>query len=305
MPHALDLKQNRMLDWRRSSDSLRIDCPTRRCFVWIHKMTAVAESGSVKKNIPPVLVLSTRQCGSTMLSDNLNTYPRVLSLSETFTTVGQEVLYLSARRARYTHSDVSALACTMLPHLTDECDALFDELGAGGAGVASAMPQRALPSSLRMAAPTVRARRVGGVVRRVGAAGVAAHARLPGRPHRPHCRNGRDTALSMRNHYVFYTLVAATRAVRSAGIERHAFARRKAPRSVVGRGAPPASSSRACRPRSRRSMHRKTRRLDVFGQHLPSLRTADRHQDSTRPWAVKTRSRSLTLSPVIRSQQSA
>ena len=119
--------------------------------------------------LPPVLVLSTGRCGSTMISEILNTHPRVLSLSETFTRVGQgpfrrrrcdgkqiwrafsnhskwrlhtgykEALYpFGSPGARYTRSDVPPLACTTLPHLTDECDALFDEL----AQVVPAWPRR-------------------------------------------------------------------------------------------------------------------------------------------------------------------
>lgn len=38
--------------------------------------------------IAPVLVLSTGRCGSTMLSDVLNTHAEVLSLSEFFTSLG-------------------------------------------------------------------------------------------------------------------------------------------------------------------------------------------------------------------------
>lgn len=44
------------------------------------------------KRIAPVLVLSTGRCGSTMLSDVLNTHPEVLSLSEFFASPGMKAL---------------------------------------------------------------------------------------------------------------------------------------------------------------------------------------------------------------------
>lgn len=39
-------------------------------------------------SIPPVIVLNTGRCGSTLLSDILNGHPRVLGLSEFFSAVG-------------------------------------------------------------------------------------------------------------------------------------------------------------------------------------------------------------------------
>ena len=42
--------------------------------------------------LPPVLVLSTGRCGSTMVSEVLNTHPAVLSLSEFFISLGMKAL---------------------------------------------------------------------------------------------------------------------------------------------------------------------------------------------------------------------
>ena len=42
------------------------------------------------EGIAPVLVLSTGRCGSTLISDVLNTHPEVLSLSEFFANVGMK-----------------------------------------------------------------------------------------------------------------------------------------------------------------------------------------------------------------------
>lgn len=204
-------------------------------------------------SIPPVLVLSTGRCGSTMLSEILNTHPRVLSLSETFTTVGQgpfrrrrcsgkqiwrafsrqskwlheglragyeEALYpFGSPGARYTRDNVPSLACTTLPHLADECDALFDEL----AQVVPAWPRRRPSEHFRELFEWL-CRRFG---RDVWVERSGASLLLASRLRRDYpdarivhiYRDGRDAALSMRGHYVFSTLVATTRAVRSAGID--------------------------------------------------------------------------------------
>ena len=112
--------------------------------------------------IPPVLVLSTGRCGSTMVSNMLNLHPRVLSLSEFFTCIGlktfrprrptgdwmwklysqqsyrtrlllrepfEELIYpFDDPESRFTRSDVPPIACAALPHLTKDHDTLFDEL---------------------------------------------------------------------------------------------------------------------------------------------------------------------------------
>ena len=46
-------------------------------------------------SIPPVLVLGTGRCGSTMVSKLLNAHPRILSLSEFFSYVGMEAFRLT------------------------------------------------------------------------------------------------------------------------------------------------------------------------------------------------------------------
>ena len=114
--------------------------------------------------IAPVLVLSTGRCGSTMISDVLNLHPRILSLSEVFSTLGPRALFgkrlsgkamwelcsrqnpalrvlLSADKiaseilypfdtpqARFSPRDVPPILCTTLPHLTPRFESLYDEL---------------------------------------------------------------------------------------------------------------------------------------------------------------------------------
>ena len=122
----------------------------------------MALSSSPTAGIRPVFVLSTGRCGSTMVSNILNTHPRVLSLSEFFSVTGlaafrrrprngdwmwklfseqnpalrfqlqweyEETLYPFDRPgARFTRSDVPPIMCATLPHITDQHEALYDEL---------------------------------------------------------------------------------------------------------------------------------------------------------------------------------
>ena len=115
-----------------------------------------------RPGIPPVFVLSTGRCGSTMISNILNAHPRILSLSEFFSYIGMDAFrpattsgdqmweFYSVQRsrtrlmlrepyeeflypvddpgARFTRQDVPPLLCATLPHLTDRHEALYDEL---------------------------------------------------------------------------------------------------------------------------------------------------------------------------------
>ena len=119
-------------------------------------------STSPTADIPPVFVLSTGRCGSAMVSNILNTHPRVLSLSEFFSVTGlaafrrrrrtgdwmwrlfsrqnaalrfqlqweyEETLYpFDDPGARFTRADVPPIMCATLPHLTGQHEALYDEL---------------------------------------------------------------------------------------------------------------------------------------------------------------------------------
>ena len=109
--------------------------------------------------IPPVFVLSTGRCGSTMVSNILNRHPRVLSLSEFFSYIGmvpyrrrpsgdrmwhiysrprhrtrimlhgryEELLYpLDDPNARFQKQEVPPILCATLPHLTEHYEDLFD-----------------------------------------------------------------------------------------------------------------------------------------------------------------------------------
>ena len=114
------------------------------------------------KRIAPVLVLSTGRCGSTMVSEVLNTHPKVLSLSEFFISLGMkalirrrlsgEALWGICRRhspglramlagdrdrilypfgtpqARYSTHNIPSILCVALPHLTPDYENLYKEL---------------------------------------------------------------------------------------------------------------------------------------------------------------------------------
>ena len=111
---------------------------------------------------PPVFILSTGRCGSTMVSNILNRHPRVLSLSEFISYIGirsfsrrrptgnwmwnlysrqqhrtrlmlrgryEELLYpLDDPLARFSQHDVPPILCATLPHLTERYEELFDEI---------------------------------------------------------------------------------------------------------------------------------------------------------------------------------
>ncbi|WP_374443746.1 sulfotransferase [Stella sp.] len=205
--------------------------------------------------IPPVLVLSTGRCGSTMISDLLNRHPAVLSLSEFMVLLGQEafahrrlsgarmwrilsrqspalramirdagvmeeVLYpLGTPGARFGVEDLPPIAMTALPHLTDRHDALFDEL----ATVVPAQPRRDLAEQYRFLFAHL-GRRFGRRVwvERSGGSLMFARKLLRLFPEARviHVfRDGRDVAPSMAGHPNFRVLVGAIAAYRRFGID--------------------------------------------------------------------------------------
>ncbi len=115
-----------------------------------------------KLHCPPVIVLNSGRCGSTMLSTMLNLHPGILSISEFFTLHStalfsrwrmtgngmwhvlthqpqlvryllkedyDELLYpFKDPDSRFGRKTVPPILCVTLPHLTNEYEALFDEL---------------------------------------------------------------------------------------------------------------------------------------------------------------------------------
>lgn len=188
-------------------------------------------------DISPAIVVSSGRCGSTMLSDILNSHPDILSVSELFVLQGralfnfrrltgnemwsivskqtraqrrqldshsEALLYPAGTpRGRYSGADIPPISWVTLPHITDRPDALLDELEP----LIRAQP-------LQHAADHYRAifawlcrkfdRKVW--VERSGGTGMYVHrfARMFPEARYIHLyRDGRDTAVSMKKHPVF------------------------------------------------------------------------------------------------------
>lgn len=74
--------------------------------------------------LPPVFVLSTGRCGSTMVSNILNQHPEVLSLSEFFSYVGA----LSLRRRRVSGAKIWQLCSRPHGHTRLMLQGNYEEL---------------------------------------------------------------------------------------------------------------------------------------------------------------------------------
>ena len=204
--------------------------------------------------IPPVLVLSTGRCGSTMISDVLNLHPDVLSLSEVFSLLGplalfgkrvsgkamwalcsrqnpalrvllsadtiiSEILYpFGDPRARYDTLNVPPILCTMLPHLTADYERLYDELEP----VVRARPRTDLADQYRHLFEWLRERFERRVwVERSGGSlmSVPRLRRLFPEARVVHVyRDGRDTAMSMSQHPAFQITVATLDRLQRLGV---------------------------------------------------------------------------------------
>ena len=188
-----------------------------------------------------------------MVSNILNRHPRVLSLSEFFSYLGmrafrrrrptgdwmwdlysrhrirtglmvredyEELLYpFDDPRARFTRDDVPPLLCAALPHLTDEHEALFEEIEP----VVRGQPRQPLADHFRHLFGWMCTRFDREVwAERSGGSLLFASALLDrfddARVIHVY-RDGRETALSMSRHYPFRMLVATLRVLRSRGID--------------------------------------------------------------------------------------
>ncbi len=212
-------------------------------------------TGTMPHRIPPVLVLSTGRCGSTLVSDLLNRHPAILSMSEFFMALGigglrgrsldgaamwrllstrgagfdamlrdgqvvEEVLYpLGSPGARYTTRDLPPVMAVSLPHLTDQPEALFDELAA----TVPAWPRRPMAAQYEALFGHLSqrfGRRVW--VERSGGSLMFAAKLLRMFPDARvvHVfRDGRDTAMSMAGHHNFRVIVALSRAFQRLGVD--------------------------------------------------------------------------------------
>lgn len=205
--------------------------------------------------IDPVLILSTGRCGSTMISNMLALHPKILSLSEFFVPLGsaafardkpsgsemwtmlsrqtpalhgmledgilvEEGLYRFDRPgARFTPGTIPPILCVTLPHLTEECERLYDELEI----LVTARARRPLAEQYRFLFETLanKYRREVWVERSGGSLMIAATLlKLFPEAKVVHVfRDGRDTALSMSRHHNFHFLLALIRKMKTLGID--------------------------------------------------------------------------------------
>ena len=203
--------------------------------------------------IPPVFVLSTGRCGSTMVSKLLNLHPRILSLSELYAFTGltafagkrrsgewmwdllsqqrnhtrvmlqgnlEELLYpFDTPGARFTRADVPPIMCATIPHLTPDHDAFFDEIEPAVRSLPTQSPSQQYRDIFDWLCS-----RFGRVawVERSGTSLMSASVLLK---HFPDARvihvyrDGRDVALSMSRHYLFRVLVASLTGLRMGSVD--------------------------------------------------------------------------------------
>lgn len=199
--------------------------------------------------IPPVLILSTGRCGSTMLTDVLNMHPDVLSVSEFFSAYqlsafgkrrpsGDEMWTLYSKQtkrtklllresfhelrypfddphARYTLRTIPPIMAITLPNFTSRYDELFEELGAA----VRALPRQAPADHIRQTFGWLRERFERKVwVERSGGSLLIAPLLVRNFPEARivHIyRDGRDTAISLSGHPSFRGLLAKAKKIRT------------------------------------------------------------------------------------------
>lgn len=212
--------------------------------------------------IPPVLILSTGRCGSTMVSNILNRHPRVLSLSEFFSYFGsvpfrfrhptsnwmwksysrqrihtrhmvqgrhEELLYpIDDPNARFTPDTVPPILCATLPHLTVRYEELFDTLEP----IVRGQPRQPVADHLRHLFQWLCQRfDCCTWAERSGTSLLFASRLLRLFPDARlvHVyRDGRETALSMSHHYLFRVIAATIKVCSGLGIDIIASLRRDA-----------------------------------------------------------------------------
>ena len=205
------------------------------------------------KRIAPVLVLSTGRCGSTMVSDVLNTHPEILSLSEFFASLGlkaiakkslngeamwgiccrhspglqamlagggDRILYpFDAPQARFSPQNIPSILCTTLPHLTPHFESLYDELEP----IVRARPKEKLADQYRFLFEWLCNRFDRNVwVERSGGSlllGLRLVRLFPEARVVHIYRDGRDTAISMSLHRGFKVGLALTQKLQRVGVD--------------------------------------------------------------------------------------
>ena len=202
----------------------------------------------------PVFIVSTGRCGSTMLSNMVRLHPNMLSVSEFFVHVAtgafrdkkvsgraayrrlnkpglivrtllkhglqpDEILYTYGHEARYAPEETPPILCTTLPHLTDDYEQLWDELGP----LVRARGKDTICSHYRFLFEWL-AERFGKRVWLERSGGsllltpeLARH--FPDARFVHIYRDGRDTAMSMYGHNLFRALALGAQKLRDSGID--------------------------------------------------------------------------------------
>ena len=205
------------------------------------------------KALAPVFVVSTGRCGSTLLSAMLRLHPQILSVSEFFAYLGPggvraprvsgeaafrrlntptralraflesasigEFLYPLGSGGRYGAHELPPIMCTTLPHLTDEHEELWDELGPA----LRARGKHRLTDHYRFVFEWLRARfgrrvwveRTGGTLPMTP---VLAR-RFPDARFVHIFRDGRGTAISMYNHPGFRAMAISSLMLRKLRLD--------------------------------------------------------------------------------------
>jgi hypothetical protein len=203
---------------------------------------------------PPVFIVGTGRCGSTMISNVVRLHPRLLSVSELFTALGpraftarqlngerfarlltmpsrlagkilakggrlEEVLYRFGDGARFGPRDVPPISMTVLPHLSSAPDDLYDELTPELPRGPTAPLRRHIERVLSWLCDRFGRQRA---VERSGASllFVPELARMFPEAKFVHLfRDGRDVALSMLRHPFFRLRVRLATALERLGID--------------------------------------------------------------------------------------
>lgn len=202
----------------------------------------------------PVFVVSTGRCGSTMISNMVRLHPRMLSVSEFFSSLADrafrgrsmrgrglarrlgrpgpaskamlrnglivdEYLYPLSPDSRFGPEDVPPIMGAALPHLTGDPEGLWDELEP----VLKARRRASLGAQYRFVLEWLATRFRRDIwVERSGASlmVVPALARLFPDARFVHIfRDGRDTAMSMHGHHLFRLLALAADSARKIGLD--------------------------------------------------------------------------------------
>lgn len=202
----------------------------------------------------PVFIVSTGRCGSTMLSDMVRRHPDLLSLSEFWPVMSSaalrgdrltgeavfrrlnelppagralmenglfidEFLYPRGPGARYPPAEVPPILCVTLPHLTEDHELLWDELGP----LVRARAEDSLAAHYRFVFEWLARRfRKRAWIERSGASLLFVPTLVKMFPDARFVhifRDGRDTAMSMQGHHFFRMRVRAARLMRMVGLD--------------------------------------------------------------------------------------